>query len=78
MALTRSYLPKNKGVSDTYAIRLDQSMILPNVNHEFYHEKIDKEKQLFNLTLNKNDNCIQISFNPKELLKFLTELEKNK
>jgi len=49
-------------------------MILTSVNKEFYHEKIEKEKQLFNITLDIEKNYIQLSFNPDKLKQFLDTL----
>ena len=75
--MSRTYIPKESGVTKEYAIRLDRSLILTNVKKEFYHENIDKEKQLISGTLDIETNSIQLEFNPIKLLDFLLTLDSN-
>jgi hypothetical protein len=73
--MSRTYIPKDSGVTDDYAIRLDRTLILPNVKKEFYHENIEKEKQLISGTFDVVNKTIQLDFKPDRLLKFLLSLE---
>jgi len=72
---TRTYIPKESGVTKDYAIRLDRTLILPNVKKEFYHENIKKEKQIISGTFDVEDKTIQLDFKPDKLLNFLLSLE---
>jgi len=75
--MTRTYIPKESGVTKEYAIKLDRSLILPNVKKEFYHEKINKSEQLISGTLDVETNSIQLGFKPIKLLDFLLTLDNN-
>lgn len=69
--ITRTYIPKDSGKTKDYVIRLDRTMILPNVNKEFYHEKIKREEQLISGVFDVENNNMQLSFDPKKLIEFL-------
>ena len=75
--MTRTYLPKDSGITKEYAIRLDRSLILPNVNKEFYHENISNESQIVSGTFDIETKSIQVGFKPDKLLSFLLTLDNN-
>jgi hypothetical protein len=70
--MTRTYTTNDNKTS--YVIKLDRSIILSNINYDFFHEKIEKDKQLISATLNKELNTIQLHFNPQKLKLFLNDL----
>lgn len=73
MSLTRSYIPKGKGKTNSYAIKLRKTLTLHN-GLEFYHEDTTKESQLFSITRNPNDNSIQLDFDPHKVGEYLNKL----
>ncbi len=59
----RSYLPKLVEYSNEFAIRLERTLKLKNgMDKEFYHEPDSKGIGLVSVTLNKEDNSIQLEF----------------
>jgi len=69
--ITRTYIPKDSGKTKDYVIKLDRTMILPNVNKEFYHEDINRENQIISGVFDIESSSVQLSFDPKKLMKFL-------
>ena len=66
---------KNNWLSsgDAAVFKVKRTLILNNVQKEFYHEDVDKEDQIVSATLHKDTNEITITVNIDDFLKELNK-----